>query len=112
MPERRESGLRLLCGDSRFETTEDVEPARAAIVEIVPSRRDLRLHHHRRKDIRRLPNDDAPEVGGSHADHGERMAIDQDAVVHYAGIGPEAPLPISEAEYDDGIALLHLIIGL
>src|SRR6185312_10297278 len=101
--ERRESDLRLLCGYSRFETPEDVEPARAAIIEIVPSGRDLRLHHHWRKDVRRLANDDAPEVGRSHAHDGERMAIDQDAVIHYARIGTEAPLPISEAEYDDWI---------
>ena len=112
MPEWRQARLRLGECHAWLESSNDIQPTRTPVIEIVPSRSDLRLHHHWSKNVGRGSKDEALKAGRRYSDDRKRMAIYQDGVVHYSGVRTESSLPISVAEHDDRIAFLRLIIRL
>ena len=62
-------------------TTAPVGVPAAPVVEVVPGRRHLRLHHHRHHDVGAGPDLQPAEPGGTHADDGHGMAVDRDGLI-------------------------------
>jgi hypothetical protein len=105
-----QSGFSLSSTDSRFHSANNVQPGRAPIVEVIPIRRNLRLHHHGRKDVGGIAHHHAVKARPGHADDRERVAVHQNALIHDLRIRTETPLPVTEAQDRDGIRFLHLIV--
>src|SRR6185312_16724864 len=80
------------------------------VIKIIPSRRDLRLHHHGHEHVGSGADDSAAKARTAHADHSKWISIDRNGVVDYMRVGSESALPIGVAENYDRIALLNLII--
>ena len=101
----------LRARDAGLQPCEDVEPPAAPVVEIVPRRGHLRLHHHRRQDVGGLADLQAREALRGHADNGEGMAVDVDRLVQDRGITAEAAHPVAVAEHGDRMAAGRLVVG-
>ena len=110
-PQRGHRGLGLFATDAGFEARNQRQPSRAAIVQIVPSRRDQRLGHHGHEQLWGVACDGTVKVGGSDPDNREGMPVDIEHLVDNAGIGTEMCVPIVEAQHCHGIAVLDCIIG-
>ena len=87
---RLQRRLGLLDGDARLQPAEHVHPAAAPVVDVVPVRRHLRLHHHRHADAWHVADVHAVEAGLRDADDGERLVVDRDRLPDDPRIGAEA----------------------
>src|SRR2546430_17081672 len=83
MPERRQARLSLGQAHARLKPSNDIQPARTPVIEIVPSRSNLRLHHHGSKNIRGGAQHETFEARRCNAYDGKRMAVYEDAVIHH-----------------------------
>ena len=99
--QRLESGLGHLGRDTRLQTAEDLQPAIATVVQRIPGRRYLRLHHHRDKDIARATHFHALVPRLRYADYRHRIAVYQNRLLQDFGIASELPLPEPVREYRD-----------
>src|SRR6476661_3119158 len=88
----------LCTRDTWLQACHHRQPAASAIVEIVPRRGHLSLHHQRDHDIGGLTYLYTREAKGADADDGERMAVYADRLVQDRGIPAEPPLPVAVAE--------------
>ena len=95
-----------------LEAAHDRHPAAATIVEIVPGRRHLRLHHHRHDDVAVRADLDAIEPGRRYADDRHRMAIDDNGAIENRGVATETPLPEAVAEHGDGMRSRRTVVSI
>ena len=91
--------LRGFGGESRLQAANDVQPPALAIVETVPRRRDLGLHHDRHEEIGRRRADNAGEAVGRDAHDRHRRAVDRHHLVQNGRVAGETPLPEPIAQY-------------
>ena len=101
----------LVRGDALAQPSECADPSIKAIVERVPSRRQLRLHHHRHEDLHWLADFDAVEPCLRDADDRERVAVDGGRSTDDGGIGTEPRCPEGVAQHGDWIGALQAIVG-
>ena len=102
-----EGGLRLRERDARLQTSEDRQPAPPPPLEVERAElagRQMRPRADRDPEIGRHAETRSAESGRRHADHGERGAVQLDRLARDRRIGPEARLPESLAEHDEGFA--------
>src|SRR5262249_32297895 len=85
--------IRLLHGDSRFETRNYVERLKEVVLEAVPSGGNLLLHGQWNPHIWRLADDCAKEAGRGHADDCVSSWADRDSGANRRRIAREPPLP-------------------
>ena len=96
----RHFGLRLLDRHTRFEPDEAFDPARAAILELVDSGVELRLHRRRNPELKRVTDEGAVKPFRRHADDRVRQAVEHLSLADDSGIAVEPFLPHLIA--DDG----------
>ena len=110
IPQRTDASFCLFSAGSRFQFSDDVQPARAAIIEIFSSRYDFGLHRHRDKNIWRVAHHHAVKAGRRNSDDTEKMTVHQDALVQDSRIRAETALPITETQHDNGVRIGHEIV--
>src|SRR3984885_15839128 len=98
MPQRVDSGLRLLGCKPRLQTSNDVQPPGTSVLHVVSSGRDLPLHGRGNEDGGVVSRSDTAKAGLRHADDGEGVGIDRNTLVNDARIGTKSPLPIIETQ--------------
>src|SRR6266404_2379872 len=104
-------GLGLGECNTRLQTCENIYPAAAAAFQIVPQRRDLRLHHHRKAHLRILSDLDAREAILADADDRIAVIVDDHVLADYSAIQPEAALPEGVADHGYRMrALLQVVV--
>ena len=104
--------LGLLEGDAGLQSAEDIDPAAAPVVDVVPVRRHLRLHHQRHADAsarsryrrRRIPACDTPMIG-------QRIVVDRDRLADDLRVGAEPVAPIVVAQHRNrAVASLFVVV--
>ena len=104
--------FRLLRRDARLQPRHNVQPPGSPLIQIVPARRNLRLHHHGREYIRRIAHNHAPKSRRRDAHHRERMVIQTNSLIQHARIAAKAPLPVAIAQHCNGVGFGRDIVGL
>src|SRR5271157_5433509 len=105
IPERGEARFGLLAAYSRLQFSDDVQPTRLVVIEILASGHDFSLHHHGHENVGSVTHDHAVKAGRRNADDRERMTVHQDALIQNSGVAAEAALPIAETQHDYGIGV-------
>ena len=99
--ERIEAGAQRVDRRAVGEPAEDLHPAEAAALELQPRRTHLRLHRERHEHLGRRQQLEAVEAARGHADHGQRMAVDDDGLADHVAVAGEAALPVVVAQHRD-----------
>ena len=81
MPNLITTGLSLFTRDSGLESADNLQPPGAPLFEIVPVRRNDRLHRHRDENCRIVSAHNTVKAKGSNTNHSEWMSIDGNTLV-------------------------------
>ena len=107
---RRQPRLRLPGRDPGPEPCEHADPSKQPLVERVPARCQLRLHHHRHEHACRTADFHAVEPRLRHANDGVGMSIDDERAVDDAGIRREAADPEAVADHGHWMTAGELVV--
>jgi hypothetical protein len=104
--------FRLLRRHARLQPRHDRQPAAAAVLQVVPGRRHLRLHHHRHEHVGAFADDDAVEARRRDADDRHRLAVERHAAVEDRRVAIEAPRPVAVGEDDHRMSAWRAVVVL
>ena len=96
--------LRVLERNAWFESTEDVDPVAASVLEAFPAGHDHPSHADRNVDLRPDPERRAMEAAGGHADDRQRGPVDDHGIPDHVAARSEPPLPEVVAEHNQRVS--------
>ena len=88
---------------ARFQSTDDLEPTRAAPFERLPRGLELPLHHHRHDNRGPKRGAQAAKARLRHADDGERVAIEANGLTQNVSIAAEPLAPVAIRQHGNRV---------